>query len=336
MKGTSNTICQTFESSETYTALGKMTAKECKPRSKKLKGMKTYKSSCYTQFMVLAYRTILQNLREPLIVKTRVYQNIFVAIVLGAIYYNQKLTQSGIMNINGALFIFLTNLTFANNFLVVNTFCADMPIFLREYASGLYSVKSYYIAKMVAQFPMFVLNLMVFVSIFYWMVGFTSGNANFALFMLVGFLVLMAVLGFGYMSGSLAPDLPMAMAISPIILTPLVLYGGLFINQETMPVWLIWIKYLSWFFYGMEVLMVNQWEEANKLECPPDTSTRCFLTGSEILDFYGFTPNHNFRNMLALTALSIGFRFVGFIFLSLRARRESRWGGQICSVKLRN
>jgi hypothetical protein len=40
--------------------------------------------------------------------------------LIGVIYYGQELNQDGVMNINGALFIFLTNMTFQNVFSVIN------------------------------------------------------------------------------------------------------------------------------------------------------------------------------------------------------------------------
>jgi hypothetical protein len=43
-----------------------------------------------------------------------------VSVLIGAIYYGQELNQDGVMNINGALFIFLTNMTFQNVFAVIN------------------------------------------------------------------------------------------------------------------------------------------------------------------------------------------------------------------------
>lgn len=43
-----------------------------------------------------------------------------VAIVVGVIFYGQQLTQDGVMNINGAIFLFLTNMTFQNVFSVAN------------------------------------------------------------------------------------------------------------------------------------------------------------------------------------------------------------------------
>ena len=42
-----------------------------------------------------------------------------IALVLGVIYLNQEMDQAGVMNINGALFLLLTNTTFQNMFAVV-------------------------------------------------------------------------------------------------------------------------------------------------------------------------------------------------------------------------
>jgi len=39
--------------------------------------------------------------------------------LIGVIYFGQEMNQDGVMNINGALFIFLTNMTFQNVFSVI-------------------------------------------------------------------------------------------------------------------------------------------------------------------------------------------------------------------------
>lgn len=43
-----------------------------------------------------------------------------VAAIIGAIYYGQTLDHSGVININGVIFIFLTSMTFQNVFAVIN------------------------------------------------------------------------------------------------------------------------------------------------------------------------------------------------------------------------
>lgn len=61
-------------------------------------------------------------LKEPLLVKVRLLQTIMVSLLIGVIFFGQQLDQDGVMNINGALFLFLTNMTFQNVFAVINVY----------------------------------------------------------------------------------------------------------------------------------------------------------------------------------------------------------------------
>lgn len=47
-----------------------------------------------------------------------------VAVLIGLIFLGQQLTQVGVMNINGAIFLFLTNMTFQNVFATINVSAA--------------------------------------------------------------------------------------------------------------------------------------------------------------------------------------------------------------------
>lgn len=35
--------------------------------------------------------------------------------------------------------------------------------------------------------------------------------------------------------------------------------------DRSTPDYLIWLKYISWFFYGNEILVVNQWEDVTQI-----------------------------------------------------------------------
>lgn len=50
-----------------------------------------------------------------------------VSIIISVIYYGQKIDQDGVMNINGALFLLVTNMTFQNALAVINV---RLPIFI--------------------------------------------------------------------------------------------------------------------------------------------------------------------------------------------------------------
>jgi hypothetical protein len=40
-----------------------------------------------------------------------------------------------------------------------------------------------------------------------------------------------------------------------------------------VPIWLIWLKYLSWFLYGFEALLINQWDGIENITCPAEVRT---------------------------------------------------------------
>lgn len=48
--------------------------------------------------------------------------------------------------------------------------------------------------------------------------------------------------------------------LSPIICCHLTSYIGFYVNTESMPVWLAWIRFLSFLFYAFSGLMVNEFQ----------------------------------------------------------------------------
>ena len=89
------------------------------PKLKQI-GKSPYKASWWEQFKALLWRSWLAVVKEPMIMKVRFIQTIMIALMLGVIYLGQDSnSRAGVMNINGALFLLLTNMTFSNMFAVV-------------------------------------------------------------------------------------------------------------------------------------------------------------------------------------------------------------------------
>jgi len=69
------------------------------------------------------------------------------AVLFGLIYLRLDYDQKGVMNINGVIFLILTNMTFGNLFPILNSLPKEIPIFVREQKAGMYRVINYYAAK---------------------------------------------------------------------------------------------------------------------------------------------------------------------------------------------
>ncbi|CAL4117650.1 unnamed protein product [Meganyctiphanes norvegica] len=233
-----------------------------------------YKASWGAQFSAVFKRAWLENIREPMILRVKLLQTIMTALLVGIIYLGQDLTQDGVSNISGALFLIITNMTFQNTFGTVNTFCTQIPIYLREHFNGMYRCDVYFLAKNLAELPLACIQPVIFTSIIYYMVGFYDDVGTFFVCMGISTLIANTAGSFGYMVSCMSSSVEMALAIAAPLIIPFMLFGGFFLNSETVPVYLIWMKYISWFYYGNEALNINQWKDVEEIDgCDTDLTT---------------------------------------------------------------
>lgn len=59
-------------------------------------------------------------------------------------------SQAGVVSVQGALFILVSENTFSPMYSVLAVFPAEMPLFLREYRGGLYGPLTFYMSKVLS------------------------------------------------------------------------------------------------------------------------------------------------------------------------------------------
>ncbi|CAG2167181.1 unnamed protein product [Oppiella nova] len=104
-------------------------------RKSALNGHK-YRTSIWRQLWTLLWRS------KKFILRDTEFRWMFVivpiAIFLGSVYWKQQVNQRSIRNINAALFVLVMNMTIQSAMAVINTFCAEQPLFLREHHNGIH------------------------------------------------------------------------------------------------------------------------------------------------------------------------------------------------------
>ena len=279
--------------------------------------------------------------REPKIVKVRVLQTIFTAVLIGIIYFGQEVNQDGIVNINGVLFFFITNLTFSNVFAVINVFCVELPLFLREHHNGMYRTDVYFLTKQMAELPVFIFLPLLLICISYFLIQLNPGIERFLVTIGILELLTQTVISYGYFMSCICSSLPVALSIASPIILPLFLFGGLFLKNGTIPFWMDWIKYLSWFLYSYEALLINQWSGITNISCMDVTNTtmeqdnsstasnntlseHCLRTGLEVLEELNFQEDNFFFDIMMLVVLTVGLRVLAFLALLVKTLRVKR------------
>jgi len=293
------------------------------------------------QFWALLWRGWLSVIREPKLIKVRLFQTIFISTLIGFLYHGQSLDQNGIVNINGVLFYMVTNLTYSNIFAVINVFCMELPLFLREHHNGMYRTDVYFLTKNLAEMPIFLLIPAMTLCICYFMIGLNPIATKFLIAVLILELMVQTVISYGYFMSCFCSTLPLAIGVSSPVILPLFLFGGMFLKNGSIPIWLDWIKYISWFFYSYEALVINQWSGVTNITCDemmtdinlnlnvssPDLQspeTSCIRTGSEVLESLNFHAEDFIFDIWMLVTLSVCLRVAAFLSLLLKTRRGKR------------
>ncbi|KAF8791853.1 Protein white like protein [Argiope bruennichi] len=285
-----------------------------------VKATAKYKASWCTQFRTVFWRSWISLMRDPMVFKVRLAQSIVIALLLGLVFFNQKLTDKGIMNINGAIFLVLMNISFSNMFSVVNAFTLEQPIYLREHWNGLYRCDIYFLCKTLAEAPVLVFMTTLLVCIVYWLIGLNHDVGAFFIFLAIMVLVANTAASFGYMVSCMSSNLNVALSLATPLIMPLVLFGGFYLNSASVPVYFIWLKYISMFFYANEALLINQWKDVTNITC---TTPICAHTGKQVLSTLDFDENHFLRDILLIIALLLFFRILAFIALLIKSSRKT-------------
>ena len=96
-----------------------------------------FQSNFVTQFSVLMQRAWKNALRNPLLVKAKIGQALFMGLLLGLIYHGDamKTHQAGIQNRTGVLFFMSINQVMSAAIGILSIFFAEKLVFMRENAS---------------------------------------------------------------------------------------------------------------------------------------------------------------------------------------------------------
>lgn len=333
-RNTIEMVCDTFDRSEFGIKLAQATELRGDLQAKAILGGKMdifsngnvanrspYKASWWTQFKAVLWRSWLSVRKDPTLMKVRLLQTLMVSIMIGLIYFGQNLDQDGVMNINGALFICLTNMTFQNVFAVISVFCSELPLFMREHQNGMYRVDVYFLCKTLAEVPIFLAIPIIFTSVMYYMVHLNPLFSRFLTATLIITLVSTVATSFGYLISCISSSVSVALSIGPPVIIPFLLFGGFFLNAGSVPAYFKWLSYLSWFKYGNEALLINQWSGIDDIACTR-ANTTCPKNGQVVLETFNFSADHFTLDFVSLVLLIIGFRLLAFLALLWRTARK--------------
>ncbi|KAK5926186.1 hypothetical protein CgunFtcFv8_021778 [Champsocephalus gunnari] len=288
----------------------------------------TYNSSFLHQLRWVLRRTFQNLMLNPQTSVAQLGVNIFLALIVGAIFFGVKDDQSGIQNRMGALFFITTNQCFST-VSAAELFITERKLFIHEYISGYYRVSVYFLSKILSDITLRTVTSVIFSCIVYFMIGLKSSAAEFLVFTLTVTLVAYTATAMTMAISADQSVVALANIFMTITFVFMMIFSGLLVNLPSIMDWLAWLKYFSIPRYGLAALKINEFvglkfcDEAG-IRNMSAAGTNCSVsaagltcTGEQYLDYLGieYTTWGLWENHVALTAMTFIFFIIAYLKL---------------------
>lgn len=196
---------------------------------------------------------------------------------------------------------------------VLLTFPQERPVFLREYAAQQYGVIPYFAAKTIVEMPViFVQALLQFV-VSYWVMGL---KGDIFLLVAASWLLSVASTSLALLVGCGVSSVEKAMQFAPLVLLPQMLFSGLFVPVNSIPVSLRWLQYACPLKYAINIFgVVEFWYVKEKIDkCAPAECPGFYLR-KQLLENQGIKFDDWQFNLGLLIGLYVVFRILACTLL---------------------
>lgn len=266
----------------------------------------------FQQFALLMDRSLREQKRNVIGIFVPIVIDVIYALILSALYRDLGKDQQGVQDRIGCLFFICLNVAYTSALPAINLFAGEKAVIGRERSSGAYSCSAYYISKYIAELPK-LLPRLFFCALVYNVVGFREGAEYFWTFVSIIICEALAAQALGIF---MAASLPVgaALALGPASITIFTLFGGIYLNVDSIPKGAGWIKYIDFIYYAFSALAANEFGGDVKFTCV-EGEIRCLENGREILELYSFENVKVGTQVGAQFGLQLGIQFLAFWFL---------------------
>ncbi|RKP22687.1 P-loop containing nucleoside triphosphate hydrolase protein, partial [Syncephalis pseudoplumigaleata] len=269
-----------------------------------------YRSNFREQFPLILKRAARNVLRDKMVLGAKLGQTLVFAVIFDVIYWQipNRAQTSQVQDRSGVLFFYAANLVMSNAMAVLTVFSMERSTFARENHSGLYGLPAFFFSKLAVEVPIYVLTPTLLVCATYWAIGLHHDVGRFFIACLTAVLLSGAGMSIGVAAASFFSELSVALAVVPTLILPMMIFGGLFANVATLPVWIRWFKWLSLMKYGFVALAKNEFHGLT-IGCGDDVPAEACrpLDGHTVIANLGIEDQGSvWVNIAALAAWWIG------------------------------
>ncbi|KAJ2754005.1 hypothetical protein GGH94_004436 [Coemansia aciculifera] len=280
------------------------------------------RNNWFSEYSTLARRDWANALRNVPFLMGQITQSVFMALLIGFMFFYLKKDSVSVQNRLGVLFIIAVNATFPIVMPFLTLYYKERDIMVRERSSATYRVTSFYLSKFTTYVPIALVSNTIFFIGIYFISHLEFDAGKFFIGLVTFFCLSIVSVAFLLMVGSGVKSIEVGFVVAPAILTIQLLFGGLFANPKTITPVLRWIRWVNPVQYGFSSLTQNEFS-GMVFTCAQ--GTQCYQTGAEVIKAYDVARFTTWQNILFLLMLALIDMMAGYAVLRWKAKPKSIW-----------
>lgn len=298
---------------------------QSRPGAKMLVFEHEFAATGQAQFQALVKRTFISYWRSPSYNFLRMMILLGMAVVIGSIYYQLEAdTQGGLQSRISAIFFTTLFCGIIHQNTVMPFVEQARAVFYRERAASAYAVGPYAMSMVLVELPYIACNTLLFVPVFYYMVGLRGDFDAFLYYTLLFFVYMLMSTVFGQFLSVVLPSSQVANLVGSALISIWNLFAGFVIPYPAMPAFWQWVYWLDPIHYVLEGMLGSEFHCPDGADCPTVVVTTADgtveVTAQGFVDQqYGWNYDARWRSVIVLVAITVVLRvgtYLGLKYIS--------------------
>ncbi|KAF9046944.1 hypothetical protein BDZ89DRAFT_1155194 [Hymenopellis radicata] len=265
----------------------------------------------------LVMRTFKTSFRDPMGLSTSWIEAALMGLVVGLVFLQLPESLAGIRSRQAACYTAVGLQGYLMvMFEVYRLSVIEMPVFDREHSEGVVGVLPFLLSYRFSHFFLEdIIVPLIFSVISYWLMGLAQIAERFFIYFAVVLMSHLTSVTFAALAVSVARDFATATLLANLSYTVHTFACGFFIQADTIPIWLRWLKWTSQVFYGFTAVAYNEFHD-RFYDCPsgdPRIDPACVAyRGDFIISSLAIPLVNNSWRIVPILAM-LGFAVVYFL-----------------------
>uniref|UniRef100_A0A7N6F5X7 ATP-binding cassette sub-family G member 8 n=1 Tax=Anabas testudineus TaxID=64144 RepID=A0A7N6F5X7_ANATE len=210
------------------------------------------------QFTILIRRHMYNDFRDLVTILVHGFEALLMSLLVGSLYYGAGEARLSIQDTVALLYMIGALTPFAVVLDVIAKCHTERAMLYHELEDGMYSVTSYFFAKVLGELPEHCVFTLVYGLPIYWLAGLNEAPERFLLNFLMVWLMVYCSRAMALFVAAALPTLQTSAFMGNALFTVFYLTGGFVISLENM--WLVatWFSYASFMRWGFEGMLQVQ------------------------------------------------------------------------------